>query len=110
MTDDEAAEANEQLARLRALVGPSEVAYESLLVDREAAQNVAKQALAESGELRGRIEEMRVQLARARQDQDVLLLRAELVPWRQVVDRLHRRWMTSVAPRASRLTDRVRST
>ena len=109
MNDDDAAEVKEQLARLRVLVGPSEVAYESLLADRDVAQDVAKHALAECGELRGRLEEMRVQLARARQDQDVLLRRAELVPWRQAVDRAHRRWTTSVAPRVSRLVDRVRS-
>jgi len=96
----------DELDRLRALVGPSEVAYESLLNDRAAAEALAKQALSETGELRGRLEEMSVQLSRARQDQDVLLRRADMTPWRRVADRLQRRWTTSVAPRVSTLLRR----
>ena len=101
-----------ELARLRALVGPSEVSYEALRADRDAAQLLAKEALAETGELRGTIEEMRVQLARARQDQDVLLRRAEMTPYGRTVDRITgtvaHRWKTSVVPRATRLLDRFR--
>lgn len=99
---DDAAE----LERLRALVGPSEESYEALRVDRDQARAAAKEALAETGELRGRIEEMSVQLSRARQDQDVLLRRAEMTPLGQVRDRVARRWRTSVVPRVHRLTRR----
>jgi hypothetical protein len=109
--DDAATPAEEpadELARLRSLVGPSEVAYEALRVDRDAAQMVARDALAETGELRGTIQEMRVQLARARQDQDVLLRRAQMTPTRRTLDRAVSRWRTSVAPRAAQLLGRFR--
>ena len=109
MTDEAPAEYGDELERLRALVGPSEVAYESLRADRDAAQQIAKAAMAETGGLRGRLTEMSVQLSRARQDQEILLRRADMAPWRRVVDRCHRRWSTSVVPRASRVADRFRS-
>lgn len=97
-----------EIERLRAMVGPSEVAYEALRADRDAAQLVAKQATAEAGALRGTIEEMSVQLSRARQDQDLLLRRAAMTPARRAADRLVRRWTTSVVPRAERLWRRFR--
>lgn len=97
-----------ELERLRALVGPSEVAYQALRVDRDAALAVAKHASAEVGVLRGTIEEMSVQLSRARQDQDLLLRRAAMTPARRVVDRLVHRWNTSVVPRVERLWQRSR--
>ena len=109
MTDAAHAEPGDELERLRALVGPSEIAYESLQADRDAAQQIAQAAMAETGELNGRLTEMSVQLSRARQDQDVLLLRARMTPWRRVVDRSKRRWSTSIVPRASRVVDRFRS-
>jgi hypothetical protein len=108
MTDVASDEAAGELERLRALVGPSETTYRSLQADRDVAQQLAKHALAESGQLRGRLIEMSVELSRARQDQDVLLLRAEMAPIRQVLDRGQKRWATSVAPRLSHLADRFR--
>lgn len=98
----------DEMERLRALVGPSEVAYEALRADRDAAQLEAKQATAEAGALRGTIEEMSVQLSRARQDQDLLLRRAAMTPARRAADRFVRRWTTSVVPRADRLWRRLR--
>jgi hypothetical protein len=109
MTDVVSAGSSDELERLRLLVGPSEVDYASLRAGRDAAQEVAKQAMAESGELSGRLEEMSVQLSRARQDQDVLLLRAEMGSWQRIVDRVRRRWATSVTPRVSGLVGRLRS-
>lgn len=96
----------DEIERLRRLVGPSERSYESLRADRDAAQRVARDARAEVGELRGRIEEMRVQLARARQDQDVLLQQAAMRPVARTLDRLRRRVTTSVVPRLTRLDPR----
>ncbi len=98
----------DELERLQALVGPSEVAYQALRADRDAALAVAKHATAEVGVLRGTIEEMSVQLSRARQDQDLLLRRAAMTPARRVVDRFVRRWSTSVVPRLERSWQRMR--
>jgi hypothetical protein len=92
-----------ELERLRRLLGPSERAYEELRRDVEEARRVAKEALAETGRLRGQLTETNVQLARARQDQDVLLRRAEKGPLGRVVDRVSERWRRSVVPRLRRL-------
>ncbi len=109
MIDVTPAEPGDELERLRALVGPSEVAYEALRADRDAAQQITRRAMAETGELRGRLTEMSVQLSRARQDQEILLRRADMAPWRRVLDRGRRRWSTSVVPYVSRVADRFRS-
>lgn len=95
-----------ELERFRALVGPSEIAYSDLLRDRDESQRIARDALAELGELRGQIEEMSVQLSRARQDQDVLLQRAAMTGFGQIADRAKHRWRTSVTPRLSKLLPR----
>lgn len=95
-----------ELDRLRNLVGPSERAYAELLADRDQAQQIARVAMAQAGKLNGRLTEMSVQLSRARQDQDALLLRARMTPWHRVVDRTKRRWSTSVISRVSRVVDR----
>ena len=108
MTDVESAGSGEEVDRLRSLVGPSETAYASLRADRDAAQAAAKSAMAESGQLRGRIEEMSVQLSRARQDQDLLQRRAAMTPLKRAIDSVRRRWTTSVAPRLGRLVERAR--
>jgi hypothetical protein len=94
-----------ELARLRILVGPSEVAYATLLADVERAHSVAKQAALDAGELRGKITEMSVQLSRARQDQDLLQRRVEMNGLEQVMDRGKRRWASSVVPRLKKITD-----
>ncbi|NND73416.1 MAG: hypothetical protein HKN44_00255 [Ilumatobacter sp.] len=98
---DEAARG--ELERLRQLVGPSETSYAALLTDREQAAHVAREALAETGELRGRVVELGVQLARARQDQDLLLRRAEMRPLQRARDTAGRWWAASVAPQLRRL-------
>lgn len=59
-----------EVARLRELVGPSESSYDDLRQDLLAAADVAKGAEAAAGVLRGRVVELEVALARARQDQD----------------------------------------
>lgn len=98
----------DELERLRALVGPSEVGYRALRADRDAALLLARTASAEVGVLRGTIEEMSVQLSRARQDQDLLLRRAAMTPVHRATDRFVHRWKTSVVPRAERLWRRFR--
>ena len=60
----------DEVARLRRLVGPSEVSYDELRADLDAASTQLRQLEHELGELRGRQAEMDVQLARARQDQE----------------------------------------
>lgn len=105
MSDDDNSDRDE-LERLRALVGPSEASYEGLLRDRDEAQRIAQEAVAQAGALRGEIVELGVQVSRARQDQDVLLRRAAMTPTRRTLDRVNGRWTTSVVPRVKRLTGR----
>ncbi len=66
----EIAALREEIAALRALVGPSDDDYRKLQRDVLNARDAAKGAEAELGTLRGTIVEMTAQLARARQDQD----------------------------------------
>jgi hypothetical protein len=101
-------EVHAELDRLRDLVGPSERSYADLQADVAAAQLVAKEALAETGRLRGRIEEMSVQLSRARQDQDLLQQRVGMTPLGRASDRVARRWRTSVVPRVQVIAARIR--
>ncbi len=95
-----------ELERLRALVGPSETDYEALRADRDEAQEVARRAEQEAGKLRGELAEMSVQLSRARQDQDVVQRQAAMTPTARAIDRVRRRWRTSITPRIRRLTGR----
>lgn len=97
---------NEELGRLRTLVGPSETAYAAVAADRDEAIAAAKSAALEAGELRGQLAEMSVQLSRARQDQDVLLRNLEMNGVERLLDLSKRRWTSSVAPRLKRLGDR----
>lgn len=94
-----------ELERLRALVGPSEVAYESLQSDVVEARRVARDAVTELGTLRGRIVELEGHLARARQDQDFLQRRIDMTAWEGVMYRVQRRWRISVVPRVKWLHD-----
>jgi len=94
-----------ELERLRSLVGPSERSYEALRTDVAEAQRVARDAVTELGELRGRIVELEGHLARARQDQDFLQRRIEMSAWEGVMYRAQRRWRISVVPRLKRLSD-----
>jgi uncharacterized coiled-coil DUF342 family protein len=91
-----------ELERLRSLVGPSETAFAELRADRDEAQRVARDALAEVGELRGHILELNTQVSRARQDQDLLLRRIEMTGWERLLDRVRHRWRMSVVPRLKR--------
>jgi hypothetical protein len=100
------AELSAEADRLRALVGPSETGYAALQRDRDEAQALARSAVMEAGELRGRIAELSVQLARARQDQDLLLRRIEMTTAERLIDRTRRRLQISVVPRVRRLTRR----
>jgi hypothetical protein len=88
-----------EIERLRSLVGPSEDSYEALRRDVAGAQQTAREALAETGQLRGQIVELGVQLSRARQDQDVLLRRADMSTLARLQDRVASRWAASVQPR-----------
>ena len=70
--DDELAELRAEVARLRALLGPSERSYSDLEQDVLAARDVARGADATAGALRGQLAQLHVELARARQDQEHL--------------------------------------
>lgn len=96
-------DADRELERLRALVGPSETAYAALRADRDEAQRVAREALAETGELRGRLVEMAAQLERARQDQDLLLRRERMTPLNRARDTARRHWAERIAPQLRRI-------
>lgn len=89
----------EELARLRDLVGPSETSYASLREDRDQAVLLAKDAVADNGELRGHIVDLSVQLSRARQDQEYQQVSEAMGPGERIVYRARRRWATSVTPR-----------
>lgn len=91
-----------EIERLLELVGPSEASYEALRADRDEAQRVARAAVFEAGELRGRIVELGTQLSRARQDQDLLQRRIEMSSTERVLDRIAQRWAKSVVPRLKR--------
>ena len=69
-SDGDAAALRIEVERLRELVGPCEISYTDLRQDLLAARDVAKGAEAAAGVLRGRVAELEVALARARQDQD----------------------------------------
>ena len=91
-----------ELERLRDLVGPSETSYAELRADRDAAQDAAREAELEAGRLRGHIAELSTQLSRARQDQDLLQRQIEMTGVERLIDRVQRRWTTSVVPRLKR--------
>jgi len=59
-----------EVDRLRDLVGPSEQSYLDLRRDLLAASDAVRGAQAAEGVQRGRVIELEVELARARQDQD----------------------------------------
>lgn len=92
-------EAADELERLRELVGPSESSYTALREDRDQAVQVAKDAMAEAGEMRGHIVDLSVQLSRARQDQEYQQVSAAMGPVERVAYRVRRRVATSVTPR-----------
>lgn len=98
---------DDELERLRSLVGPSEASYRRLNADLDAAVEQTRSAELAAGELRGRLEEMSVQLARARQDQDTLQRRREMGAGARTVD-LGREWWREVArPAGGRVLRRL---
>ena len=101
--------AESELDRLRTLVGPSEKAYAELQSDVEQARRVARDAVTELGDLRGRIVELETMLARARQEQEFLERRVEMTAWEGLLYRIRRRWNRSVLPRVRRFGNRVAS-
>jgi predicted nucleic acid-binding Zn-ribbon protein len=68
--DDDPAALRAEIDRLRELVGPTEQSYVDLRRDLLAARDAATGAEASAGVLRGRVAELEVELARARQDQE----------------------------------------
>lgn len=101
-------ESDEELERLRELVGPSETSYTSLRDDRDDAVRLAREATAEAGELRGHIVDLSVQLSRARQDQEYQQVSEALGPVGRVAYRVRRRWATSVTPRVASVARRAK--
>jgi len=93
---------SDELERLRRLVGPSERSYEDLRDDVAGAREAAREALAETGRLRGELAEMRVELARARQDQDTLQRRREMSVAEHLVDLVREAWREVLRPLAGR--------
>ncbi len=93
--------ADDELERLRQLVGPSEVEYQTLKADVVRAREVAKRAVLDAGALRGQLQEMSVRLERAQQDQDALLAHVALLRPAKIsqVDRVRNRWRRSIQPR-----------
>ncbi|MCB0965422.1 MAG: hypothetical protein KDB37_01190 [Ilumatobacter sp.] len=63
------AAADDEIARLRRLVGPHEHSYDDLRSEVAAAQQAVRDAEAANGQLRAEITELRIELRRARQDQ-----------------------------------------
>lgn len=98
---------SEEVERLRNLIGPSERGYLALRNDVEAAEAHAREASAEAGALRGQLAEMRVQVSRARQDQELALRQIDMTPAERLADRASRRWASSVVPRVRRITQRT---
>ena len=99
--------ADDELARLRALVGPSEVAYAQLDDDLRAASDQLREAALVTGQLRGELTEMSVQLARARQDQDTMQRRTTMGPMAHLADLCREYWHDAVRPAAGRLLRRT---
>lgn len=107
MTDLDPDERTE-LERLRALVGPNELAYATLCADVEAASAQAKDAELEAGRLRAHVEQLSTDLWRARQDQDLIVRRREMSLPAYLRYRIARRWRISAAPRLRLLGERLR--
>lgn len=100
-------EVHAELARLRELVGPSEIDYRTLRDDVRAATEMARAAESEAGRLRAHVEQLSTDLWRARQDQDLIVRRREMTLPAYLRYRVARRWRISAAPRLRRLWERV---
>ncbi|MEM8618730.1 MAG: hypothetical protein AAGF73_03320 [Actinomycetota bacterium] len=100
---------DDELTRLRSLVGPSERAYDEAIADADRAIAAAKQAAHAAGEARGALAEMRVELARARQEQDLFQRRRTMSAAEYLIDLGHEAWSEVVRPRLGRARRSVRS-
>lgn len=98
---------DDELERLRELVGPSEAGYRQLAADLDAAVAQTRTAELEAGELRGRLAEMSVQLARARQDQDTMERRREMSAGAHLADLCGEYWREVIRPSLARLARRA---
>ena len=98
---------DDELERLRSLVGPSEIAYRTMRDDLDAAAERTKQLELAAGTLRGRLAEMSVQLARARQDQDRMQRRRELGPFAYAADLWREYWLEVLRPSLGRVRRRL---
>lgn len=76
-------------------------------VEREAAVDAEREVAFELGRLRGEIAELRVQLARARQDQDTFQRRREMSAAAYLADLGREGWVEVVRPRVARVARRV---
>ena len=101
-------ELSDELSRLRQLVGPSERSYRAAIDDADHAIAEAKRATLELGEARGALAEMRVELARARQDQDLFQRRREMGPAAHLADLVREAWRDVVRPRLAAATRPLR--
>lgn len=99
--------ADPEIERLRTLVGPSEAGYLQLRDDLAAAEDAARSAELAAGELRGRLEEMSVQLARARQDQDTMARRREMGAGAHFADLGREYWREVIRPLLARVARRT---
>jgi predicted nucleic acid-binding Zn-ribbon protein len=96
-----------ELERLRRLVGPSETSYAALRRDVDHARDAAREAELAAGSLRGELAEMRVALARARQDQDRFQRRREMSAAEHLADLAREAWTEILRPRVARLARAV---
>ena len=96
-TDSELEELRAEVARLRALVGPSEPSYIKLKTDVWGARDAVIGAEAECGILRGRVRSLEAELTRAIKEQQwfkaevINRLKGYRVVHRKVVGRVRRR-------------------
>ena len=100
---------DDELTRLRSLVGPSERSYGQAIADADNAIAAAKEAAHAAGAARGELAEMRVELARARQEQDLFQRRRTMSAGAYLVDLGHEAWREVIRPRLGRVRRSVRS-
>lgn len=98
---------DDELSRLRALVGPSEISYLQIKEDLEAASSATRAAVLDAGRLRGELTEMSVQLARARQDQDVMQRRRQMGLVAYGADLVREFWAEAVRPIVAKAVRRL---
>ena len=98
----------DELHRLRALVGPSEEAYAELAEDVIRSQGVARNALLETGRLRGRIVELERELAQARRDADRVRRRSGTSGAARMRDLAGEAWSEVLRPSLGRVLRRIR--